>query len=370
MKALNLFTKLIVLAIASSLFIACGPDDTEGTDPQLSIPDTYNFKNVSYSGQTARINMLGALTSYAKTAADGDALDAQKMKDMYSNTGNPFSDESLNTSGKDMQSKTFQDDVNTFLGYYDSLAIMSADANGAAASQGNPGIVTSNSGAKKYFVNGKGHEYAQLIDKGLMGALLYYQIASVYMTDSKSGPGPGVDNTLVVEGKGTEREHHWDEAFGYYGVPINFPANTDGISYIGKYGNDRDALVGNLNKDLMDGFILGRYAISNSDEQLYANAKALLYPKLEQVFAATAIHYLNDAKANASDEAIKFHALSEAYAFIMGLKYSPEKSFTSAEIEVYLAKIDDFYVIEENDINEVIDAIASKTDLTSIKGQL
>ena len=58
----------------------------------------YDFDNVSYSGQTARLNMLSELGSYAKSASEvgANALDATAMKNMFANENSPFADADLN----------------------------------------------------------------------------------------------------------------------------------------------------------------------------------------------------------------------------------------------------------------------------------
>jgi len=60
-----------------------------------------------------------------------------------------------------------------------------------------------------------------------MGACLYYQATSVYMGASKMD----VDNETIVPGEGTAMQHHWDEAFGYFSVPKDFPLNKSGLFF-------------------------------------------------------------------------------------------------------------------------------------------
>ena len=72
-------------------------------------------------------------------------------------------------------------------------------------------------------MDANGIEYTQLIEKGLMGAVFYYQITNVYLGDGKMD----VDNADQVDpdnGKYyTTMEHHWDEAFGYFSDAVDFP---------------------------------------------------------------------------------------------------------------------------------------------------
>src|SRR5687768_309084 len=96
---------LALIGIAASMvFSSC--DDKDDAAPKYSVPTTYNFENVSYSGQQNRIAMLGELDTYIKTGNNGERLDAQKMKDMYANANNKFSTAELNGSGVQLKNKT------------------------------------------------------------------------------------------------------------------------------------------------------------------------------------------------------------------------------------------------------------------------
>jgi len=57
-----------------------------------------------------------------------------------------------------------------------------------------------------------------------MGAVFYYNIAEVYTRPGKIGAS--VDNIIVTPEEGTDMEHHWDEAFGYFGAPIDFSSSV------------------------------------------------------------------------------------------------------------------------------------------------
>src|SRR5690606_22863517 len=125
-----------------------------------------------------------------------------------------------------------------------------------------------------YLCDENGVEYTQLIEKGLMGAVFYYQIAAVYLGEDKLGP-------QVVK---ASRQHHWDEAFGYFGVPVDFPTNVSGIRFWGKYTDSRNALLG-CNKKLMDAFLLGRAAIDNDDTETMNAQVTIIRDELERVIA-------------------------------------------------------------------------------------
>ena len=329
----------------------------------FEVPATYTFTNVSYSGQTDRLNMLEEMTTYMKTGnTSGTVLDAQALKDMYANENNPFSF----TSTKQLKSKTFSLDTDLFEGYMDAIATASEST--VAGSNGVAGVVESNDGSKKYLFDENGIEYTQLIEKGLMGAVFYYQATAVYLGEDRIGAA--VDNENITEGEGTDMEHHWDEAFGYLGVPTDFPTNTDGIRFYGKYSNGRDALL-NCNNTLMDAFILGRAAISNKDMDIKDQQIPIVRDTWEEVVAGTAIHYLNGGNANLADDALRNHELSEAIAFTSALKYNPTKRITDAQIQEVLNLIGtNLYEVTSADLVAARDLLSGIYGFDSVKDQL
>ena len=63
-----------------------------------------------------------------------------------------------------------------------------------------------------------------------MGAVFYYRATSVYLTDE----GMEVDNEEIIAGEGTAMEHHWDEAYGYFGASDSFPNEVEKARYLGE----------------------------------------------------------------------------------------------------------------------------------------
>lgn len=348
---------LSIVALAGLItFSSCTKDDN------YEVPTTYNFENVSYDGQKDRLGMLSEMTTYMKSAHDNGAtaLDAQKLKNMYANANSPFTAAGLNTSTKQLKNKTYSGEETKFELYMDSLATASQHTDKTAAT-GQAGIGTS--GTSKYLFNAKGFEITQLIEKGLAGACFYYQATAVYFGNGKMD----VDNETVEAGEGTEMEHHWDEAFGYFGAPIDFPTNTTGLGLWANYSNGRSARLG-TNAGIMNAFLKGRAAISAKDLTVRDAQITEVRKYWEQVVAGTAIHYLNDAKTSlgTGDTVKKLHQLSEAYAFIMCLKYGTGLSgITTAQVDAILSNLAgsadplqaNIYTITETKINSAIDAI-------------
>lgn len=357
MKKYPLF---LLLLAATAVFLGSCKDKDE---PSFEVPDTYNFENVSYSGQTQRLDMLAEMTTYMKTGnTSGTVLDAQVIKDMFANANDPFSF----SSTKQLKDKCFSLDADLFESYMDSIAVASQST--VAGGPGVAGVVENASATKAYLLSANGVEYTQFIEKGLMGAVFYYQATGVYLSDDKIGAA--VDNSNVTTGEGTDMEHHWDEAFGYFGVPIDFPTNTEDARFYGGYCNSRDALL-NSNDLLMTAFLTGRAAISGKD----MDAKNLQIPVIrdtwEKVIAGTAIHYLNGAKTDFADDALRCHQLSEAAAFTRALRYNPTKKISDTNWQNALDLIgENFYTISVTDIDAARDLLSSTYGMDAIKDQL
>jgi len=235
----------------------------------------------------------------------------------------------------------------------DSL-VQSSQANyRSIAANGTAGMITT--GDKKRHVSANGLEYAEILEKSLYGALLYDQMVDDYLSDSQSGVDNEEGNNILsaedYELYGTERQHKFDEAFGYFGAEAaTYPnqansSNGDGIflaNYTFDFSDETEAIYGvNLAKATMNAFVVGRsvlkagqgndFAQENINEELFNAARADIKLYVEAGMAASAIHYLNEAIMDVS-EAEKLHHLSEALGFIYAMSFnsdgrlSPEES--------------------------------------------
>jgi hypothetical protein len=284
------------------------------------------------------------------------------MNNMYANENTPFTGD-VGSSGKDLKSKTYSYTQNAIVALFAEIDTVSGKS--VVAEDGVAGLVT---GANRtVLVNAKGQEYAQLIDKGLMGSCFYYQGTSKYLSDDKIGDA--VDNEKITPNEGTDKEHHFDEAFGYFGVPIDFPTNTEGLVFWGKYSNKRDG-VAETNK-IMDAFLKGRAAISAKDKVNQDAAVAEIKVLWEKVSAATAIHYLNEGIAKFADDADRIHVLSEALAFIQAFGYNTGGTISITDANEVLALLgDNFWSVGISDIEAARDLLATKAGLEDKKLEL
>lgn len=364
---------LLLLGLIVGL-ASCGKDDdtdptTEPTPetPSYEIPTSYNFDNVSYTGQTHRLAMMSEWKSYmTESRTSGVTLDANRMKAMYANAeGAGFSQDYT----KQIKSKTFEAVQGAFEDLIDELATASQST--VPGENGVSGVIESLDGAKSYLIGEDGLDHAQIIEKGLMGACFYYQGTTVYLGSSRMD----VDNTTVEAGKGTEMEHHWDESFGYVGVPIDFPTNTNGLLFWGNYSNKRNAVL-NSNESLMNAFLKGRAAISNDDIATRDEAISEVRTEWEKIAVGSALHYLNSGMANFNDMALMGHGVSEAIGFIYGLQFNEAATITNGQVNELLTMVagsSDFdnmnlYNTTAANLESARDMLASIYNMDAIKG--
>ena len=380
MRYLKQTNSIAAVAMCSILLITACSDDEGNLPAPYNPPESYSFDNVSFSGQTDRLNMLSEMISIIDQVTSGTAPDATTLLNMYANENSPFSDPDLNASTKQLKSKTYSglgaidaDEIEAYINAYAQDAAMYKDSTWAP---GQPGIVTKADGSGSYFLNADGVEYSEIIEKTLMHAVFYYQACEVYTREGKIGDA--VDNTIVTPGKGTDMEHHWDEAFGYWGVPTNATASnfeSANLKYFGKYAKKGEAVGIPTFQNLLGSFIKGRYGISNMDYTMRDEAAAEVRQHWEMVCVTTGIHYLNGAIANVGDDAKFYHELSEAYTFIQGLAYNQDRIISSSDWTAILSLLEvngeaSFTSVTIADLNNIKNQLASIYGLEAVKDQL
>ncbi|TAD99063.1 MAG: DUF4856 domain-containing protein [Bacteroidetes bacterium] len=304
--------------------------------------------------------MLTELTNYMKLANNGQSLDAKKMLDMFDNANNPFA----KVYAKKLKDKCAPADVQIFENYMRALA--STSQSKTAGKNGVAGVVTSLDGSKKYFCDEKGFEHIQTIEKGLMGAVLYYQATSIYLESDKMN----VDNLTVTVGEGTQMEHHWDESFGYFGAPQTFPLVKDGERFFAKYASARDAMLKCNTLIMNDGFLKGRAAIAAKKLDIRDEAIKTVREQWEKIIASTAISYLNGSRKDFLDDALRNHQLSEAVAFINMLKHNPTRKISDTQIQALTNKIgNNLYETTPAQILEARDELSKIMNLEILREQ-
>jgi hypothetical protein len=345
LKRVVLFTLLLTGAVACKKEGCMDPnapnfdqeaEKDDGSCETSTAPTSYVFQDengnstVNYSGQTDRLNQLREMVVLMKDGNNGNPVNAQILKDMFANVGDNGNGNFSFSSTKQLKDKCFVVDTDLFENWMDSIALAS-QSGGVVASNGQAGIVTASSGSS-YLVDQNGIEYVQLIEKGLMGAVFMHQALNVYFGSDKMD----VDNSSAEDPSNgkyyTAMEHHFDEAFGYFGVETDFPSTIPN-DFWGKYCDRQDAAL-NSNADMMNGFIAGRFAITQNNYLVRDEAIEALRTEWEEISANQAITYIQGAIDNfGTDDGQFLHELSEAYAFAWNLRYAPSSTRRMSQTE-------------------------------------
>lgn len=362
------YSKLIysALTIASLSIISCTNDDGSSEEPiaNYTVPATYTFERnstttVDFSGQSNRLLMLEEMGNVIKNAAtNGTIADKTVLSNMYSNSNNPFSTTDLNTSGKQLKDKTAasKDYFELYLGggstteklsvqaFFETQLTLAQQASlGTNAAAGVAGAYLDGTSKRLFAPNGL--EPQQILLKGMMGASFMDQIANNYLSKNKLDEGSNKinnSNKIVETGKTyTTMEHNWDEAYGYiYGV--------DGTKFWSSYISqvNADADFNTLTADINLAFRKGRAAIVANDYATRDAQIAIIKAKLALVPAVRAVFYLQEGKGKlVTDKGAKaFHALSEAYGFIISLRYTNNPAtnapyLSKSEVDAMLANM-------------------------------
>ena len=333
-----------------------GPVDFDG----FEVPNFYDFEGslapAAYNGQVRRIAQLREIVSVTRDEPITFDIAAALINEYGDQFTSPeaIGNSDIRTKIDELNFDNGDTSVADAFGDLAERLVQSSQNYNIIASNGTAGIITT--GSTRRHVSNHGLEYAQILEKGLYGPLLYDQMVDDYLRLSQSGPDNPAGNNESAAGsnytsQGTDRQHRWDEAFGYLGAnPMTYPnqantSNGDGdflANYIFDFSDEAEAAFGiNFAERIMDAFIIGRSILKAgegfgpSDET--TNEAALeacrqdikLY--VEAGLAAAAFHYLNLAIADIT-EADKLHHLSEAYGFIYSLSHNSEGRISSAEI--------------------------------------
>lgn len=326
---------------------SCNYDNNDDGNDKMAVPSNYEFDHVDYSGQTARIELLDKLSQKIGEAENGNSVTKQELLDIFRNNG------ALSGTSKKLSNKTYPGDTTMFLNWFQEVEDFSG---------------TTNNVIDGYFVNDDSVELKQVIEKGLMGACFYWQACDNYLEDLSMD-----DNQNVTQGKGTDRAHHFDEGFGYFGAPKDFDAGsptevagdyTGSAWFWGKYCIGRNNALDNLDP-IFEAFRKGRTAIVNGESSKRENAVNTIEEEWERICAGNVVHYLKSTKDDIqnSDVGGKVHHWSEAFAFHLALKYNTDKVISNAEWTDLGNKIGS--KPNEIDINKIDDALGQ---LQSIYG--
>ena len=383
MNNITIILKYLFILSFPLFIISCGSDDDGNLPLEITVPDNYEFlrdgmSTVSFSGQTTRLNQVDEIY----LALNSNTYNETQLDEMFTD-GAGFTDSALNGTGKNVRAKTsagcaagssatqaqFDAQIADF-----ANNVVPAWSNDASA--GIAGKLTDAS--RSIHVNAKGHEIDQTFVKGLIGGMTLDQIVNNYLQPCQLESGSRKDdntNGVLSSGKNyTDMEHKWDEAFGYlYGqeedakrADLGSAPNGKGTTLNKYFKKINDSNQPGIAEIVFNSFKKGRAAIVAGDYQVRDAQANIIQIHLSKVIGYKAVDYLNGymSKMAAGNTADAFHALSEGYGFIMSLQFTNNGSnvpyFTKAEADAMLAKIDDFWTVQDSDLTSMVNDIKSK----------
>ena len=337
--------KITMLLGALALLLNTGCDNSKKVTPpdnEYEVPTVYDFENLAYPGQTVRLLLLKDLTSLIAEAQDRRVSEAELLA-VYENTDEKYSEIATN---KNLSGKVAESVDTLVRNWFKELDTLSANGT---------------------FVTSDNRDLKQLIEKYLMGGVLYYQATAIYLEDVLTD-----DNSNPTPGRGTDMEHHWDEAFGYFGAardysnqtdetrinPGTSDANGDGeidpeseqnFYYaitaakrdVGSAGMDAASQT-NFTESVFGAFVQGRAAISNNDFTTRDKTRSTILNNWEALIAATAVHYAVEVKADlksGSEDLAKLWAELKGYTSM--LQHNPSRVISNDEYETIMFRIGD-----------------------------
>ena len=318
-------------------FTSCKKDDKEKPSIRTAIsysvltPTTpYKSTFLDASGQTTvdfttgntRYKMFQALNDYAKSATSVQ-IEANTLKNMFSNSGTPFTGDYASLNGTGIQLRNIIASSKSvgyaeaarlkFDTHFAEMAAISL-ANGVTASKGVAGKL------ENRLVDARGMETAQIIQKSLIGALQLDYIGNVLLNTN----GLNAENYTVVSGKNyTQLEQNWDQAYAFLTLnPIYLAGSTNDLEGTTEFG--LGSYVWEDNKanyaKIYPAFLKGRAAIVNNDKAELQVQATFIRTQFELAIATAAVRYLTEWGTSTTD-ASKAHAIGEGAGFIYSLRF-------------------------------------------------
>jgi hypothetical protein len=324
-----------------------------------------------------RLQMFQALNYHATSnVAAGTAIDAQTLRNMFSNTADPFYDISTATieiSGADLNVSTVElrdvvassfpaAEADTVRLAIDSLFERMSVISGYLSNTASVGTAGK---LGNYLVDERGIEVAQIIQKSLIGALQLDYIGNVLLDE-----GLDADNYQTVGDKNyTQLEHNWDVAYGMLTLnPVYLEGATDAARNTVEFG--AGSYIWEYNKanyaKLYPAFLKGRAAIVNNDRDQYQALATFIRTEFEKAIANAALGYLDKWKTGTTDAA-RAHAIAEGIGFIYSLRFAElhggSKAFSDEILEDLIGSANGFWDLDAAKINAAADAISAKFNL-------
>jgi hypothetical protein len=387
---------ILSLAFVSTVLFSCSSNDDDINNILTEAPATYAFERdgtstVSYGGQTTRILMGDEFVDVLKTTTETVATISGKFAHTAGNAD--FSDAELNASSKSLRSKTAASkdlfsanttEATAIKAQFDSW--IAAQVNevfpswDTDASAGVAGQVQESGGGSTRYINAKGLEYNQVINKGLIGALMVDQILNNYLSpgvlDEASNRSDNDAGIVATDKNYTTMEHKWDEAFGYlYGLDNAITPELNKDKFLNKYLSrvEGDSDFAGIASDIYNAFKLGRAAIVNYDYTTRDAQAEIIKEKISEIVGIRAVYYLQQGKNSLSPNVQdSFHDLSEGLGFVYSLQFtrkpnSNDAYFTKAEVDGFMSALqagNGFWDVTEETLDEISNTIAAKFNFT------
>ncbi|MEM7550977.1 MAG: DUF4856 domain-containing protein [Bacteroidota bacterium] len=329
--------------LQSPLSLIVIPDLIDENGEVFEIPDFYDtadvFAPIAFSGQISRRAQLNAMIPQIEAEeafADGFVVNLVTE-------GSPDFETKIDEVRFD-EGNTIQSDLVVALA--DSLEETSENF-AVTPSNGTAGFATYTGGQGHFTANGL--ELNTALVNLVIGGVFYDQITDDYLRPQLSGPLTNGGNARQAsnddnpfEEEGTERQHGFDESFGYFGITDDSYPNASlpdgGGEFIAElafqFGDEVEAAFGvNLAERMINAFIIGRSAlkagevdvlpqdtITNNEVYFTARRDVILYA--QATLAATIFHFLDAAAASPEGSVDRVHNLSQALSWIYALSYT------------------------------------------------
>lgn len=405
-RAMTALTCSAVIALS-----ACSDTDVDVSDDgALSVPDTYEFRSqfraessVNYRGQICRHTLITALTNAVRD-------ENEIGKDAYQGDAVPYFDDTIagtiaeqstqTTLGTDLPVPESEDTLGKLCGtkhLVQKLAGNDTVTDYKDWNSGFQGVAGENSAeayarrlirevseqvaggntvdGEPHYVSATGIDYAQMIQKFLLGAVVFAQAADDYLDNDVAGKGLLAAATQSGDNPYSTLEHQWDEGFGYFGAARAYLDRTDEVNRSGVVDDNNDGFIDVLSEhnfgastnaakrdvgadpsapvDLsgegFTAFATGRAIITAAgvsfnnmtpaQQAQLLTARDAAVSAWERAYAATIVHYINDVlddmTARANDSTVGLADLakhfSEMKGFALGLQFNPASPILRAD---------------------------------------
>ena len=355
MKFISRICFVSIVAIGF-VFTAC-----EKTAEDSKVGETrtyYDFNDVDYSDATGRLNLLVSLTEeIRKTNTEGVSIEAQTLIDFYKS----------DTDGVVDLEDLFYEVQSNPVALFDQFAdLEDLSKNFSTENTGSTGAGIVVSGEESYLFDANGIELGELIRQRLLGGIVYYSAINFYTSDNfmvatLSQVEPDRSDEIAV------MEEAIDNAFGYFGAPVDFPLNDEGLLFYASESHKFDP-VAESDQDIMNAYIKIRAGITEADMNTRNAGIFELRVAFERVLISSMLHSLNQMKSSYSDRALRNHHWSVVYGNMTNLSQNPGNSIVPSQSDsIYNYLRDNPDMIALTDIDTAQMVLARAYNLTAIK---